>query len=159
MKARFLLAALGLSFSVASAQTAAERSLLTQLNAVRAAGVTCPGSGRRPPAAALAPSEAHARAAGIQAAYMARTGRISHTGENGSTPRIRAASTGVSATSVTEIIYMGAGLNPAAAMAWWRQSPVHCYWMTEGRYTRAGVRIVPGARGTAYVIVLSSGQR
>ncbi|MFC3835652.1 MULTISPECIES: CAP domain-containing protein [Deinococcus] len=148
-----------LSLGSAHAQTAAERQLLDRLNQVRAQGVTCPGSGVRPAAGALAYSAQHAQAARLQAAYMGQSGRITHTGRSGSTPRVRAASTGVNAVSVTEIIYMNAGVNPEQAMRWWLNSPVHCYWMTERRYTRAGASVLPGLRGTAYVIVLSSEQR
>lgn len=90
---------------------------------------------------------------------MGSSGRISHFGAGGSTPRIRAASTGVRAASVTEIIYLGAGLNLAAAVNWWLHSPIHCSVLTDARYTRAGAGVVQGRRGTAYVVVLSSGPR
>ncbi|MFC4425870.1 CAP domain-containing protein [Deinococcus navajonensis] len=145
--------------SAVQAQSTAEAALLGRLNQVRAQGVNCPGNGRRPVAGALAQSGQHAQAARTQALYMSSTGVISHTGAGGTTPKFRAASTGVNAVSVTEIIYMGRGVNPEAAMQWWLNSPVHCYWMTEGRYTHAGASIIPGARGTAYVIVLSSQPR
>ncbi len=142
-----------------SAQSAPERQLIDRLNQIRAQGVTCPGSGLRPVSGALSYSAPHAQAARLQAGYMTQTGRVSHTGAGGSTPRVRAASTGVNAVSVTEIIYMNAGVNPEQAMQWWLHSAVHCYWMTEGRYTRAGASVIRGARGTAYVIVLSSDPR
>ena len=160
MPARLLttLAALALLGS-AHAQSIAERQLLTRLNQVRAQGVTCPGSGIRPASGALAYSAPHAQAARLQAGFMSQSGRVSHTGAGGTTPRVRAASTGVNAVSVTEIIYMNGGLNPEQAMQWWLHSPVHCYWMTEGRYTRAGASVIQGAHGTAYVIVLSSEPR
>lgn len=145
--------------ATAFAQTSAESQLLARLNQVRAQGVTCPGSGRRPAAGALAFSNTHAQAARIQANYMTSSGRITHTGANGTTPRIRAASTGVNAVSVTEIIFMGTGLNPEAAIQWWLHSPVHCFWMNEARYTHAGASIVQGSRGTSYVVVLSSQPR
>ncbi|GHF49299.1 uncharacterized protein YkwD [Deinococcus metalli] len=154
-----LLALVPLSLGAVQAQSTAERQLLDRLNQVRAQGVTCPGSGIRPAAGALTASAQHAQAARLQAGYMVQTGRVSHTGTGGSTPRVRAASTGVNAVSVTEIIYMNGGVNPEQAMQWWLHSPVHCYWMTERRYTRAGASVVRGARGTAYVIVLSSDQR
>ncbi|UQN05981.1 CAP domain-containing protein [Deinococcus sp. QL22] len=154
---------LGLLALVASAsavaQTSAESQLLARLNAARAQGVTCPGSGRRPAAGALAFSNAHAHAARLQANYMTSSGRVSHTGAGGSTPQIRAASSGVNAVSVTEIIFMGTGLNPEAAIRWWLNSAVHCFWMNEARYTHAGASIVQGSRGTSYVVVLSSQPR
>lgn len=136
-----------------------EAQLLARLNGVRAQGVNCPGSGRRPVAGALSYSAPHAQAARLQAVDMGASGSVSHTGQNGSTPRIRAASTGVNATSVTEIVYLAAGLNTEQALSWWLGSATHCYWMTEGRYTHAGASVVRGPRGTAYVIVLSSQPR
>lgn len=157
---RHVLGVVALAASAtAFAQTSAESQLLARLNQVRAQGVTCPGSGRRPVAGALAFSNTHAQAARIQASYMTSSGRITHTGTNGTTPRIRAASTGVNAVSVTEIIFMGTGLNPEAAIQWWMHSPVHCFWMNEARYTHAGASIVQGSRGTSYVVVLSSQPR
>lgn len=145
-----------LASSATQAQATPEAQLLTRLNQIRAQGVNCPGSGRRPVAGALSFSPAHAQAARLQAGDMASSGRVTHTGQNGSTPRIRAASTGVRATSVTEIVYMGAGGNPEQAARWWQGSPVHCSILTEPRYTHAGASVVWGARGAAYVVVLSS---
>jgi len=87
---------------------------------------------------------------------MAATGRVSHNGADGSTPRVRAASFGVQAVSVTEIIYMGARLDPNEAVAWWTASNVHCTVMTDPRYTEAGVSVQRGPRGTSYVVVFSS---
>ncbi len=87
---------------------------------------------------------------------MAATGRVTHDGENGSTPRVRAASYGVQAVSVTEIIYMGSKLDLGEAVAWWTGSNVHCTVMTDPRYTEAGVSVQRGPRGTSYVVVFSS---
>jgi len=142
-----------------ASSTSAEGQLLTRLNEIRAAGVNCPGSGPRPVAAALLPSGLHALSALKQASYMAQSGVVTHTGPGGTTPRLRAASTGIQSVSVTEIVYMGSGLNPEAAMQWWLHSPVHCFYMTDGRYTTAGASIVQGNRGTAYVMVLTSTPR
>ncbi|GGB49323.1 CAP domain-containing protein [Deinococcus soli (ex Cha et al. 2016)] len=150
------LVALGLP---ATAQSSAEGQLVARLNQVRAQGVTCPGSGQRPVAGSLTFTPALAAAARQQAGYMSATGRITHTGANGSTPRVRAASTGVNAVSVTEIVFMGGSQNPESAIRWWLQSPVHCFWMNEGRYTHVGAAVVQGSRGTAYVMVLSSQPR
>ncbi|GGR01818.1 CAP domain-containing protein [Deinococcus ruber] len=137
----------------------AEGQLLSRLNDVRAAGVTCPGSGSRAPSAALVPSDLHAAAAARQASYMASSGVVSHTGPGGSTPKVRAASTGIHSVSVTEIIYMGSGLNVEEAMQWWLHSPVHCFYMTDPRYTTAGASVIQGSCGTAYVMVLTSDPR
>lgn len=138
----------------ARAQSPAEAQVLAGLNAARAQGVTCPASGRRPVAAALTASAAHALAARNQAAHMSSRAGVTHVGAGGTTPRVRAASVGVRAVSVTEIIYMGT--NPQGALSWWLASPLHCAILTDPRYTHAGAAVVQGARGTAYVVVLSS---
>ncbi|MBI0444532.1 CAP domain-containing protein [Deinococcus sp. DB0503] len=158
-KQTFVAALVALACLAARAQTPAEAGLLAGLNRARAQGVTCPGLGRRPVAAPLVASGAHALAARMQAGYMASSGRITHMGAGGSTPRVRAASTGVRAVSVTEIVYLGAGVNPEAAVRWWLRSPVHCSVLTDARYTHAGASVVQGARGTASVVVLSSQPR
>ncbi|BDP41849.1 hypothetical protein DAETH_18180 [Deinococcus aetherius] len=159
-KITFLAATLVALTSVpAGAQSPAEARVLAGLNVLRAGGISCPGLGRRPVAAPLRASGEHALAARMQAGYLGGSGRITHTGVNGSTPRVRAASTGVRAVSVTEIIYLGAGLSPAGAVGWWRGSAVHCAVLTDPRYTHAGAAVVQGSRGTAYVVVLSSEPR
>ena len=155
-----ILGAAVLSGSVqASATSTAEGQLLTRLNQIRAAGVNCPGSGARPVAGALQSSDPHAASAFNQASYMARSGLITHTGPDGTTPRVRAASSGIRSVSVTEIVYLGSSLDSEAAMQWWLHSPVHCYYMTDARYTTAGASVVRGSRGTAYVMVLTSDSR
>lgn len=161
LRAKFtVLAALAaLSFASVQAQSLSEAQLLAGLNAARAQGVSCPGAGYRPVAAPLLASGAHALAARTQAGYMGGSGRITHTGADGSSARVRAASTGVQAVSVTEIIYMGSGVNPGGAVGWWLNSPVHCAILTDARYTHAGASVVQGSRGTAYVVVLSSQPR
>ncbi|MFT2718697.1 CAP domain-containing protein [Deinococcus sp. A31D244] len=160
--AALLAFALPLAVLPAAAQagpSSAETLLMTRLNEVRGQGVNCPGSGRRPVAGTLRYTPELAAAARIQAGYMSATGRISHTGQDGSTPKVRAASTGVNAVSVTEIIYMGGGVNPEQAIRWWLNSPEHCFWMNDARYTQVGAAVVQGSRGAAYVMVLSSNSR
>ncbi|EYB68262.1 hypothetical protein DEIPH_ctg025orf0115 [Deinococcus phoenicis] len=164
VKVTFLAGVLAaLPFLNAQAQgggrSSAEAQLLAGLNQARAQGVVCPGLGRRPVAGPLSASVSHALAARTQAGYMSSSGRITHTGAGGSTPRIRAASTGVQAVSVTEIIYLGAGVGPQGVVRWWLNSPVHCSVLTDARYTHAGASAVQGSRGTAYVVVLSSRPR
>lgn len=155
------LSALGLGAAQAqsTAPSTAERQLLARLNDLRTQGVTCPGRAQRLPAPALVHSPQHAQAARLQAAFMGQSGRVSHAGTGGSTPRVRAASTGIQATSVTEIIYLGSSADPEQAARWWLGSAVHCFWMTEERYTHAGASVIQGARGTAFVVVLSSEPR
>lgn len=162
LRAKFTVVAgalAALAFSSACAQSPAEAQVLAGLNAARAQGVSCPGTGRRPVAAPLLGSGTHALAARTQAGYMSSRGGVTHTGAGGSTPRLRAASAGVQAVSVTEIIYLGGGAGPQGAVAWWLQSPVHCAILTDARYTHAGAAAVQGSRGTAYVVVLSSQPR
>ncbi len=132
-----------------------DSTLLSKLNAVRAHGVGCP-SGPRAATAALRWNAQLAQAATQQASYMANAGRVTHTGRNGSTPRLRAASFGVDAVSVTEIVYLGQRPDLQRALTWWKNSAVHCFYMTDGRYAQAGASVVSGARGTALVIVMSS---
>ncbi|WP_407569507.1 CAP domain-containing protein [Deinococcus altitudinis] len=136
--------------------SSAEGQLLARLNQIRAAGVSCPGSGPRPATTALRSAGSHAASAFKQASYMAQSGEVSHIGPGGTTPRVRAASSGIQTVSVTEIIYLGSRLDPEAAIRWWLHSPLHCSIMTDGRYTLAGASVVRGNRGTAYVMVLTS---
>ena len=136
-----------------------EAQLLTRLNQIRAFGVMCPGSGRRPLAGALQASVPHAATALKQASYMAASGQVSHIGPGRTTPRLRAASTGIRSVSVTEIIYLGSRFDPEAAIGWWLRSPLHCRVMTDPRYSMAGASVVRGHRGTAYVMVLTSTEK
>ncbi|WP_110886636.1 CAP domain-containing protein [Deinococcus yavapaiensis] len=138
----------------ASAQSL-ESQLLARLNDLRVAGVRCP-TGTKAPAPRLNYSVTLASAAQQQALYMAATGRITHYGENGSTPKVRAASFGEHATSVTEIIFMGSPGPFERAVTWWLNSAVHCNVFTDARYASAGVSVLTGARGTAFVVVFSS---
>lgn len=142
--------------STIQAPSSAEGQLLARLNQIRAAGVNCPERGPRPATAALRLAAPHAAAALRQASYMAQSGEVSHIGPGGTTPRVRAASSGIQTVSVTEIIYLGSRLDPEAAVQWWLHSPLHCSVMTDGRYTTAGASVVRGNRGTAYVMVLTS---
>ncbi len=149
-----LFTLLALSLLTQGRAAGSESALLGGVNALRAQGIRCAGAAR-PRSAPLSFMSAQAAAARIQASYMAQTGRISHTGAGGTSPRVRAASVGVRG-SMSEIIYLSSGLNAQQAVNWWRSSPVHCYAMTDPRYTKAGMSIVRGARGTAYVMVLSN---
>lgn len=145
-----------LSGSVLAQTSPAEEDLLTRINQLRIEGISCPGSGPRPVAGTLLPTPAHAQAADMQARYMAATHQVSHIGAGGSTPKTRAAKMGLSAVSLTEIIYLGSGNNPEKAINWWRNSAVHCAVMTDPRYTHAAASVVSGGGSTAYVVVLSS---
>jgi len=150
-----LLALLGLMVLGQGWAAGSESVLLAGVNALRAQGIRCAGVAR-PRSAPLIWTAANNAAARLQASYMAQTGRISHTGAGGSSPRVRAASTGVRGGNMSEIIYLNMGLNAQQAVNWWRNSPVHCYAMTNPLYTKAGMSIVQAGRGTAYVMVLSN---
>ncbi|TSA87824.1 CAP domain-containing protein [Deinococcus detaillensis] len=147
-----LLALLPLSQSHAAGS---ESALLSGINALRAQGISCAGVSR-PRSAPLTWTATNSSAARLQASYMAQTGRVSHTGAGGTSPRVRAASTGVRGPNMSEIIYLNVGLNASQAVNWWRNSPVHCYALTNPAYTKAGMSIVRAGRGTAYVMVLSN---
>ena len=132
-------------------------SLFSGLNVLRAHGLSCP-SGPRAATSALRWDDRLARAARQQARYLAGSGRVTHSGPSGSTPRLRAASFGARAVSVSEIVYLGSRPQVQGALNWWTHSAVHCFYMTDPRYALAGASVVTGARGTALVIVLSSGR-
>ena len=150
-----LLMALMVTGGAAGAQSTDEARLLQLVNELRSTGVRCP-TANRSAAAPLSFSGTLAEAARQQGLYLATTGRITHTGPDGSSPRVRAASYGVNAVSVTEIIYLNVSGPVDRAVQWWTGSAIHCLVMTDARYTHAGVNVVRGPRGTAFVVVLSS---
>ena len=129
--------------------------LLTRLNAVRAAGASCGERGVRPPAGALRAAAPNARAAAQQAGYLASSGVVSHTGQGGSTPRQRAASAGIRVQAVAEIIYLGQLPGSERAVQWWLHEPLHCTVLLDPRFQEAGVSVLSGPGGTAYVVVFS----
>jgi len=155
-----------LLLAAAPAPTPAQQ-LLARVNALRAAGIVCPagnsapapetGAGaRRPLTGTLAFSPLHAAAAFMQAKRMVQVNDVTHEGEGGSTPQSRAATAGIRAASVSEIVYLGRRGGVEGAVTWWRHSAVHCRVMTDPRYSVAGASVVAGPDGTAYVMVLTS---
>lgn len=78
-----------------------------------------------------------ADAAQRHAADMACSGRISHTGSDGSTSYARILALGYSPAFSEEIIYGGGG--PQAAMTWWMNDKVHRDAILNPRYTEMGV--------------------
>ena len=141
----------------ASPASAYEAQLFARINDLRAQGYACP-SGWHPAVGALTYANDNAAAARQQALYMAATGKITHTGADGSSPRVRAASYGVRALSVSEIIYLNAGGPFERAVQWWLHSAVHCDVLMNARYAYAGAAVVPGVHGTASVMVFSGSQ-
>lgn len=132
--------------------------LLADLNQARQGGVACP-DGVRPPVSPLIYHPVLADAALAQAALMAETGRVTHAGADGSTPKARVAARGVSPASVSEVIYLSASSLPGDALRWWLSSSVHCAVLTDARYVNVGAGVARGPGGTAYVVVLSGPDR
>ncbi|AFZ67509.1 CAP domain-containing protein [Deinococcus peraridilitoris] len=139
----------------ANAQSNVETQLLARINEVRAQGYNCP-TGRRAAQDPVAYKPVNSTAARVQALYMASTGRVTHTGADGSSPKVRAASYGVQSPSLSEIIYLNVDGPIERAVQWWLHSAVHCNVIMDGRYNFAGVSVVNGPRGKAHVMVFSS---
>ncbi len=131
-----------------------EAQLFARINQLRAQGYLCP-TGWHPPVGPLSYAPDNAAAARQQALYMAATGKITHTGSDGSSPRVRAAAYGVRAVSVSEIIYLNVSGPEEKAVQWWLHSAVHCDVLMNARYFYAGAAVVPGQHGLAQVMMFS----
>ncbi len=90
-------------------------------------------------------------AAQTQANYMTSSGQYGHTGEGGSTPQDRARAAGYSGIVYENYVY-GTGLDPAGALQWWINSPIHLATLLS-QTNHVGIGTVPGQRGTLYVLV------
>lgn len=124
----------------AQAQSSADQ-VVAQVNALRAS-------------LGLAPLTVHptlAYVAQAHANWMVATGQYGHIGEGGSTPQDRALAAGY-AGSVAENWVSGSGMTPAAAVEWWRNSPIHYATLTSSAQ-HVGVGVVNGGRGIVYVLV------
>lgn len=95
-------------------------------------------------------------AARNQAQWMAQTGSISHTQDNGSTPRTRASAAGYPSTWVSENIYGGTNASPDAAWNFWLNSPIHYRGMTSPNYVEIGIGTAGSDWGRAYVLVFGN---
>lgn len=95
-------------------------------------------------------------AATNHAAWMARTGKVSHTQDDGTGPRARAQSAGYSSNFVSENIYMGSDPTIETAWSFWLNSPVHYAGMTSPNYNNIGIGTASGANGFAYVLVFGN---
>lgn len=95
-------------------------------------------------------------AAQSHAQWMADTGNVTHTQDNGSNPRSRAQSAGYSSNWVSENIYMGpiAGINDA--WNFWLNSAIHYAGMTSPNYDNIGVGFARGANGNAFALVFGN---
>jgi len=76
-------------------------------------------------------------AAQAHAADMACSGRISHTGSDGSSAYARILASGYSPSYTEEIIYGGGG--PQAAMTWWMNDQIHRNAILNAKSTEMGV--------------------
>lgn len=127
---------------------------MERLNESRASGVICPG-GPRPPAGRVAFQAQLTAAARAQAAFIAASGRITHTDGNNTTPRARVEAVGLNPSSLSEIIYLQREGPDENAIRWWLASAVHCAALTDPRYIHVGASVTRGPHGTAYVVLLS----
>jgi len=96
-------------------------------------------------------------AAQAHAADMACSGRISHTGSDGSTSYARILSFGYSPSYYEEIIYGGGG--PQAAMTWWMNDQIHRDAILNPKSTEMGVGyayFANGSYGDYFVVELGS---
>ncbi len=104
--------------------------------------VTYANAARR--ARGLAPLRASAalnRAALNQAGYMARAGRMTHTGSGGTTVGTRVPQAGYRWSMVGENVAFGQR-NSARVVAAWMASPPHAANILNSRYTQIGVGVV-----------------
>jgi uncharacterized protein YkwD len=96
-------------------------------------------------------------AAQAHAADMACSGRISHTGSDGSSAYSRILASGYSPSYSEEIIYGGGG--PQAAMTWWMNDQIHRDAILNPKSTEMGVGyayFANGSYGDYFVVELGS---
>jgi uncharacterized protein YkwD len=96
-------------------------------------------------------------AAQSHAADMACSGRISHTGSDGSSAYSRILASGYSPSYSEEIIYGGGG--PQAAMTWWMNDQIHRDAILNPKSTEMGVGyayFANGSYGDYFVVELGS---
>ncbi|MFG3251185.1 CAP domain-containing protein [Streptomyces sp. NPDC048187] len=115
---------------------------------------------RRRAEAGCAPVRLHKalnRAAGRHSAAMARAGRLTHTGADGSSPADRMREAGYRVGSSGENLTAGSGSAQAAVAVWMRSAP-HRHILLTCRYTHAGVGRAKGAGGPWWTLDLASGR-
>ena len=100
-------------------------------------------------------------AAHQQASWMALTGRISHTQDDGAGPRERARQAGYPTSWVSENIYMGGDSSPQSAWNFWLTSSIHYAGLVSPYYDSIGIGQASGGGRHAFVMVFgnSSGRR
>ena len=130
--------------SVASAQPDAVFDLLGRIGALR----------RQNGLAPLELNDQLGAAAQRHSQDMANTGRVDHTGSDGSTPERRIRESGYAATLVAwgENIYGGGIAAVDDAWRFWTTSPVHRDNLLSERYREIGIGMVTSANGTYYTL-------
>lgn len=101
-------------------------------------------------------NSALAAAAQSHARWMADTAQVSHTQDNGSSPRDRARAAGYTSNWVSENIYMGANARVSDAWTFWVNSPVHYAGLTNSHYDEIGIGVASGKGGQAFVLVFGN---
>ncbi|CAM5281259.1 hypothetical protein STENM36S_09130 [Streptomyces tendae] len=97
------------------------------------------------------------RAARGHSAAMARSGRLTHTGADGSSPADRMRQAGYRVASAGENLTAGSDGAEAAVAVWMRSAP-HRHILLTCRYTHAGVGRVKGSGGPWWTLDLASGR-
>ncbi|MFG3127707.1 CAP domain-containing protein [Streptomyces tendae] len=97
------------------------------------------------------------RAARQHSAAMARSGRLSHTGADGSSPADRMRDAGYRVGSAGENLTAGSDRAEDAVAVWMRSSP-HRRILLTCRYTHAGVGRAKGSGGPWWTLDLASGR-
>ncbi len=110
--------------------------MLREVNAIRSAGCTC-GGVRYSPVPPLRWSSALATSSKAHATDMSRTGRLSHTGSNGSKIGTRVTQAGYNWKAVAENVSQGRP-TVRAAVASWKASSSHCKNMMSKDFTEIG---------------------
>jgi Cysteine-rich secretory protein family len=141
----FLAAILFLSFSPAHAQDVVS-DLLGRINNLRTSLGLAPYTLN---AALNAAAQNHAQ-------WMARTGEVSHTQENGSRPVDRAQANGYVSSWVSENIYMGSIARVDDAWTFWMNSSIHYAGITNNVYQDVGIASATGDYGQSFVLVFGN---
>ncbi|MCF3109129.1 CAP domain-containing protein [Niabella sp. CC-SYL272] len=126
------------------------RSLLQQINAVRAKGCNC-GGRRYPAAPPLSWNNKLETAAEAHSNYMQRSGQLTHRGRNGMMPEKRVSASGYPWSYVAENIAMGQQSNTEVIQSW-LQSPQHCRNMMSRNVTEIGA----ARAGTYWTLILAA---
>lgn len=127
---------------------------MQRLNEARAQGAVC-GTTVRAPAPPLAWNARLADAAAGHAAYMAASGRFSHSGPDGSGVGARVEAAGYAWSAVAENIAAGYP-SVTAVISGWMASAGHCNNALDARMQEAGLACARATDGTPYwVLVLA----